>query len=136
MACKLRSWIWWLKLDTHHISYRFQWAICQVDNLRRGFSPSIRSILADLPESLDETYARILLGIDKEEREHARRLRLCASRRPFAHFPRWRAGGHSCSPVRRVQRPFRLTKICDILDAEKAVLSACSSLIAIVNREG
>ena len=38
---------------------------------------NIRSLLNDLPKTLDETYRRSLLGIDEEKREYARRLFLC-----------------------------------------------------------
>jgi hypothetical protein len=36
-----------------------------------------RSVLEDLPKSLDKTYERTLLGIDKEKREYAQRLLRC-----------------------------------------------------------
>src|SRR6266849_7518519 len=58
-------------------SCRFQWLVCQVDRLRRTFPASIRSVLKDLPESLDKTYEQTLLGIDKEKREYAQRLFNC-----------------------------------------------------------
>ena len=50
------------KVLTH--SRRFQYVACQLDRLRRCFPKSIESFLNDLPESLDETYGRILFGID------------------------------------------------------------------------
>src|SRR5712691_4881091 len=56
---------------------RFRWVVCQVDRLRRTFPASIRSVLDDLPKSLDETYGRTLLGIDEEKREYAQRLFRC-----------------------------------------------------------
>jgi len=46
---------------------RFQWVVCQIDRLRRSFPANIRSILKDLPKSLDEVYCRALLGIDEEK---------------------------------------------------------------------
>ena len=51
--------------------------MCQVDRLSRTFPASIRSVLQDLPESLDKTYEQTLLGIDKEKREYAQRLLRC-----------------------------------------------------------
>src|SRR6266850_1834656 len=57
--------------------HRFRWTVCQIDRLRRCFPASIRSILDDLPKSLDETYSRTLLGIDEEKREYAQRLFRC-----------------------------------------------------------
>src|SRR6266404_3007385 len=113
---------------------RFRWVVCQFDRLRRNFPSSIRRILADLPESLDETYEQTLLGIDKEKRIYAQRLFCCLS---------------------VSIRPLRVEELAEILavesdstavpsfnedlrppDAEEALLSACSSLIAIVDREG
>ncbi len=35
--------------------------------------------MGDLPKGLDETYGRILLGIDEEKREYAQRLFRCLS---------------------------------------------------------
>src|SRR5882757_2282670 len=58
-------------------SHRFRWVVCQIDRLRRSFPASIRSVLGDLPKSLDETYGRTLLGIDEEKREYAQRLFRC-----------------------------------------------------------
>jgi len=43
----------------------FRWVVCQIDRQRRCFPSSVRSILDDLPKTLDETYGRTLLGIDE-----------------------------------------------------------------------
>ncbi|EAQ84371.1 hypothetical protein CHGG_08385 [Chaetomium globosum CBS 148.51] len=52
---------------------RFRWAVCQVDILGRLKSPShVRKALAELPETLDETYERIILAIPREYRDFAR----------------------------------------------------------------
>src|SRR5229473_312817 len=133
MACKLRS-----CHDGSHLaltlSHRFRWVVCQVDCLCRCFPASIRSVLADLPEGLDETYSRALLGIDKQKRKYAHRLFQCllASIRPLrveelaeifaVHFD-----GTATPLFNKNFRP---------ADAGEAVLSACTSLIAIVDREG
>ena len=71
------------KVLTH--SRRFQYVACQLDILRRCFPESIESFLEDLPESLDETYGRILLGMDKQKRKYTQRLLQCVaiSVRPF-----------------------------------------------------
>jgi len=108
--------------------------VCQIDRLRRSFPASIRSVLGDLPKSLDETYGRTLLGIDEEKREYAQRLFRCLTI-PF--------------------RPLRIEELAEIfavrfdkaaaptfnadwrpVDASEAVLSACSSLISIVDVAG
>ncbi|KAJ5692584.1 hypothetical protein N7462_002007 [Penicillium macrosclerotiorum] len=45
----------------------FRWASCQLDALRSCLTPSaVRKTLQSLPQSLDETYGRILCGIDEE----------------------------------------------------------------------
>ena len=108
--------------------------VCQVDCLCRCFPASIRSALADLPDGLDETYERTLLGIDKQKRKFAQRLFQC---------------------LLVSIRPLRVEELAEILairfddaepptfnadwrpvNAEEAVMSACSSLIAIVDRGG
>ena len=108
--------------------------VCQVDRLRRSFPASIRTALADLPESLDKTYEQTLLGIDKEKREYAQRLFKClaVSIRPLRV--------EELAEIFAVQfdstAPPSFNKDLRPLDAEEAVLSACSSLISVVNREG
>ena len=102
--------------------------------LRRCFPASIQSILEHLPESLDETYEHTLLGIDKVKRQIAHRLFQCLA---------------------VAVRPLRVEELAEILavrfdvgahpqfntswrlgDAEEAVLSACSSLITVVEVDG
>ena len=50
---------------------------CQLEVLRHCFPSSVRQILEELPESLDETYERILKEIRKPKQEHAHRLLQC-----------------------------------------------------------
>ncbi|KAH6842231.1 hypothetical protein B0I37DRAFT_194123 [Chaetomium sp. MPI-CAGE-AT-0009] len=51
----------------------FRWAVCQVDILGRLKSQSdVRKALTELPETLDETYERIILAIPREYRSFAR----------------------------------------------------------------
>ena len=63
------------------IRHRFRWEFCHIDQdidlLRHCFSPSVRRILEELPESLDETYERILRDIRRPNQGHARRLLQC-----------------------------------------------------------
>ena len=92
------------------------------------------SILEELPETLDETYERVLREINKANREHARRLLQCLT---------------------VALRPLRVEELAEVLaidfdvpaqggipqlnpkwrwaDQHHAVLSTCSSLIAIVD---
>jgi len=92
-------------------------------------------ILAELPEGLDETYERILIEINTANKKHARRLLQCLT---------------------AASRPLRVEELAEVLavdsdaggavpklnvewrweDQEEAVLSACSSLVAVVKVDG
>jgi len=94
----------------------------------------VRRILAELPETLDATYERILQEIPKSNQVHAHRLLQCLT---------------------VAVRPLRVEELAEILavdfntsegipklnealrweDQEQAVLSACSSLIAVIKDE-
>ncbi|KAJ9300709.1 hypothetical protein DTO271G3_1873 [Paecilomyces variotii] len=53
----------------------FRWAACQLDVLKDCISPrDLKYSLASMPETLDETYARILRGIKKIHRADAIRI--------------------------------------------------------------
>jgi hypothetical protein len=103
---------------------------CQLELLRQCFPPSVRRILEELPESLDETYERILKEIRKPNQGHAHRLLQC---------------------LVVAARPLRVEELGEVLafdfntggmpklnpgwrweDQEEAVMSACSSLVTIV----
>ena len=107
---------------------------CQLEALRHCLPPSVRGILEALPDTLDETYERVLKEINKANREHARRLLQCLT---------------------VALRPLRVEELAEVLaidfealshggipqlnpnwrwaDHHQAVMSTCSSLIAIVN---
>jgi hypothetical protein len=112
---------------------RFRWVFCQLEVLRYCFPPSVRQILEELPETLDETYERILRDINKANRGHAHRLLQCLT---------------------VAVRPLRVAELAEVLavdfdtvingtsklntdwrweDRQQAVLSTCSSLISIVD---
>jgi hypothetical protein len=58
-----------------NILNRFRWVVCQLDVLRKCLKvETLRTTLRSLPESLDETYDRILLSIDKPHRGDAYRV--------------------------------------------------------------
>ena len=102
--------------------------------LRHCLAPSIRRQLNELPRSLDETYERVLREIESTNQgQHARRL--------------LRSLSVAC-------RPLRVQDLAEVLafdfdegegetprfhpewrweDQEQAVLSACSSLVSVVN---
>ena len=102
--------------------------------LRHCLPPSVRHTLDELPESLDETYERVLKEIKKPNRDHARRVLQC---------------------LVVAIRPLRVEELAEVLavnfdedgmpklnpnwrwdDQEQALLSSCSSLIAIVKSGG
>jgi len=113
------------------LSLRFRWVYCQLELLRQCFPPSVRRILAELPETLDGTYERILQEIPKSNRVHAHRLLQCltVAVRPL--------GVEELAEILAVDFDATggIPKLNEDLrweDQEQAVLSACSSLIAVV----
>ena len=117
---------------------RFRWIFCQLEILRQCLPPSVRRTLNELPESLDETYERVLREIKKPNREHALRVLQC---------------------LVAAIRPLRVAELAEILavdfdeeeleegmpklnpnwrweEQEQALLTSCSSLIAIVETDG
>ncbi|KAH9175546.1 hypothetical protein EDB89DRAFT_1903675 [Lactarius sanguifluus] len=54
----------------------FRWVFCQLDTLRQCLPSSVRHTLDELPESLDETYERIVMDIKKANSAHAYRTRI------------------------------------------------------------
>ena len=64
----------------------FRWVDCQLDCLRKCLKlDSLRRTLRSLPKTLDDTYQRIICGIDEEYREDALKVLqwLCFSVRPM-----------------------------------------------------
>ena len=112
--------------------YRFRWVFCQLNALHGCFPPNLHRFLNELPSTLDETYYRILKRIDKAQWDDAHRLLQCLT---------------------VAARPLRVEELVELLafdcrasssgtvpklenwrwnDHEEAVLSTCSSLIAII----
>ena len=107
---------------------------CQLETLRHCLPPSVRRTLEELPESLDETYERVLKEIKKPNRDHARRLLQC---------------------LVVAIRPLEVKELAEVLavdfddsegipklkpdwrweDEEQALLTSCSSLIITVETE-
>ena len=106
-----------------------------MDALRHCFPPNLRQYLNELPETLDETYDRILKGISKAQKNNAHRLLQCLT---------------------VAVRPLLVEELAELLtfdftassggiptlmedwrwdDEEEAVLSTCSSLITIIPRD-
>ena len=105
-----------------------------MDTLRHCLAPSIRRTLSELPESLDETYERVLRDIKKPNRDLAHRLLQC---------------------LVVAIRPLRVEELAEVLaidfddgegtpklnsswrweDHDHALLLSCSSLIAIIEND-
>ena len=108
---------------------------CQLDTLRHCLPSSVRHTLEQLPESLDETYARILMDIKKANQGQAYRMLQClaVAIRPLSvgelaellafEFDAAKGG------IPKLNVDWRWE------DHEQAVLSTCSSLITIVPTE-
>ena len=104
---------------------------CQLELLRQCFPQSVRNILKELPDSLDETYERILREIPKPNQRHARQLLHClvAAARPLEveELAEILAFDFSAEGIPKLNPGWRWQ------DQEAAVMSACSSLVTIVN---
>jgi ankyrin repeat protein len=116
---------------------RFRWVFCQLEALRHCFPPSVRHILEELPETLDETYERILRDINKANRDHAHRLLQClaVAVRPLrvaelAEVLAVDFGTGACGGTSKLNPDWRWD------DQQQAVLSTCSSLVSIVDEKG
>ena len=103
---------------------------CQLEVLRHCFPSSVRLILEELPESLDETYERILREIRKPNQNHAHRLMQClvAAVRPLRveELAEVLAFDFNAEGIPKLNVGWRWE------DQEEAVMSACSSLVMIV----
>ena len=108
--------------------------VCQLDTLRRCKPSIIRKVLDELPTTLGETYERALQGIPKEKRQDAHRVFQClaVAIRPLrveelAELFAIEFDGDAAGPsLKEGRRPD---------NAEDAVLSACSTLIAVIKNE-
>jgi ankyrin repeat protein len=105
-----------------------------LETLRHCFPPNLRQFLNELPDSLDETYGRILRGINKAQKEDARRLLQCltVASRPLsvdelAELLAFDFRAMDDRGIPTLKEDWRWN------DQEQAVLSTCSSLITIVS---
>jgi ankyrin repeat protein len=116
------------------LSYRFRWVYCQLEILRQCLPPSVRRILDELPETLDETYERVLKDIKKVNRDHAIRLLHCltVAIRPLRVEELAEVLAVDFDAARQEGIP-KLNPNWRWTDQHQAVLSTCSSLIAIVD---
>ena len=117
------------------MSYRFRWVFCQLDALQHCIPPNLRQYLNELPDTLDETYDRILKGINKAQKDNAHRLLQCltVAVRPLlveelAELLAFDFQASTRGGIPTLKEDWRWD------DEEEAVLSTCSSLITIVPR--
>ena len=115
--------------------YRFRWVFCQLDALQHCIPPNLRQYLNELPETLDETYERILKGINKAQKDNAHRLLQCltVAVRPLlveelAELLAFDFQASTSGGIPMLKEDWRWD------DHEEAVLSTCSSLIIIIPR--
>src|SRR6266446_6979284 len=115
------------------VRYRFRWVFCQLEALRQCLAPRVRHMLKELPETLDETYERMLRNINKANWDHAHRLLQCliVAVRPLcvAEVLAVDFGTATSEGTSALNTDWRWD------DHQEAVFSACSSLITIVNDE-
>jgi len=113
------------------MSNRFRWVFCQLQVLRHCLPPSVRHTLAELPDSLDETYERVLKEIKKPNRDHAHRILQClvVAIRPLRveELAEIFAVDFDSEGVAKLNPSWRWE------DEEQALLSSCSSLISVVD---
>ena len=107
---------------------------CQLEALRHCLPPSVRSVLDDLPETLDGTYERVLRDINKANREHAHRLLQClaVAVRPLRIEELAEVLAVDFDAARREGIP-RLNPDWRWTNQHQAVFSTCSSLITVVD---
>ena len=98
------------------------------------FPSDILRALAELPETLDETYERILRGIDKADQKFAHRMFqfVSVASRPLhvKELADLLAFDFETKSIPEFNEDWRLD------DPEDAVLPTCSTLLAIVNHQG
>ncbi len=110
---------------------------CQLEILRHCLPSSVQGILDELPETLDETYERVLKDINKVNQKHAIRLLHClaVAIRPLRVEELAEVLAVDFDAARQGRIP-KLNPNWRWVDQHQAVLSTCSSLIAIVNAGG
>jgi ankyrin repeat protein len=116
--------------------HRFRWVFCQLETLRYCLPQSVRRTLNELPDSLDETYERMMMEIKRANQSHTYRMLQCltVAIRPLSiaelaellafDFDKTKGG------IPKLNSDWRWE------DHEQAVLSTCSSLVTVVPNDG
>ena len=105
---------------------------CQLEMLRLCLRTNVRHFLDQLPDSLDETYERILKGIHKTNRRHVQRLLQClaVAIRPLSVNELAAILTFDPEAIEGEVPTFDADSRSE--DQERELLSACPSLITIV----
>ena len=115
-------------------SSRFRWVYCQLETLRHCLVRNVQRTLGELPQTLDDTYERILREIPSQNAGDTHRLLQCLT---------------------VAVRPLRVEELAEVLavdvitgrtpmlnvdsrweDQKQAILLACSSLVVVVDDDG
>ena len=116
------------------LRYRFRWVYCQLDFLRRCLPAGVRQASEDLPGTLDGTYERTLQDIDNANWKFAHRIFQCVvvASRPLRveELAEFLAFDFDAGPTPAFRVGWRP------VDPVGAVLSTCSSLLAVVKVKG
>ena len=137
MGCKSIEPFYDANISFFTLLSRFRWVFCQLEALRHCFPSNLRQFLNKLPDTLDETYERMLRGINKARADDAYRLLQCltVAVRPLsveelAEILAFDFQTSNSEGVPALKEDWRWD------NQEEAVLSTCSSLISIVNNGG
>ena len=110
---------------------------CQLETLRHYMPKSVRRVLKELPETLDETYERILRDIGKPSRDHVCRLLQClaVAIRPLRVEELAEVFRRAVNFDNEGATPERNVAWSWVVQ-EQAMLFACSRLVEVVNVDG
>jgi hypothetical protein len=116
------------------LSCRFRWVVCQLEILRQCFARNVERVLRELPKSLDETYERILKGIDQGKRNEVHRLLQClvVSTQPLSVEGLAEIIAVDFDDAEGIPK---LNPDWRSEDQERVLQAACSSLISIVDTD-
>jgi ankyrin repeat protein len=124
-----------LEMTANHRS-RFRWVFCQLETLQQCLPQSVLQTLNELPDSLDETYERVMMEIKRANQSHAYRMLQCLT---VANRPLFVAELAELLAFDFKEAKGGIPKLNSNWrweDHEQAVLSTCSSLVTVVPNGG
>ncbi|KAN0127637.1 Ankyrin repeat-containing domain protein [Lactarius tabidus] len=114
----------------------FRWVFCQLETLQQCLPQSVLQTLNELPDSLDETYERVMMEIKRANQSHAYRMLQCLT---VANRPLFVAELAELLAFDFKEAKGGIPKLNSNWrweDHEEAVLSTCSSLVTVVPNGG